>query len=78
MYKETKDPTLFDEIMSVEPGNSQETEKKDVKKVAEAASFKIETDDVAEYSHEKEAKRLKKIIWFYSDNSFEEFWPLKG
>ena len=78
MYKETKDPTLFDEIISDEPGTSPETEKKNVKKVAESAFFQTETDEFAEYSQEKVSKRIKKIIWFYSDNSFEEFSPLKG
>lgn len=78
MYKEAKDPTLFDDILRTETYNKPDDEIENVKKVAEFASYRTKPEEVAEYTHNEMNKPIKRIIWFYNDNSFEEFSPLKG
>jgi transcriptional regulator with XRE-family HTH domain len=77
MYKETKMQNLFD----YDPGNSRETNEilNKSKQIRPEIDFqdviknKAVDDSIAQT--EKTASGVAKIVWFYENNSFEEFFP---
>ncbi|MDP4224064.1 MAG: hypothetical protein Q8868_12205, partial [Bacteroidota bacterium] len=40
-----------------------------------AKRYSEPVDSVSKITSEKNKSRISKIIWFYDDNSFEEFFP---
>jgi transcriptional regulator with XRE-family HTH domain len=76
MYGETKEPTLFDSNIRPDSHNNEDNENVNVKKVAEFTSAKVKPDEITKYTQDEQISKIKKIIWFYDDNSFEEFSPL--
>ncbi|MGD0757067.1 MAG: helix-turn-helix transcriptional regulator [Bacteroidales bacterium] len=77
MYKETKMQNLFD----YDPENSRETN--EILNKSEQIRPKIDSQDVIKNKAvddsiaqtEKTASGIAKIVWFYENNSFEEFFP---
>jgi len=77
MYKETKMQNLFD----YDPENSRETN--EILNKSEQIRPKIDSQDVIKNKAvddsiaqtEKTASGTAKIVWFYENNSFEEFFP---
>ena len=77
MYKETKMQNLFD----YDPENSRETN--EILNKSEQIRPKIDFQDVIKNKAvgdsiaqtEKTASGVAKIVWFYENNSFEEFFP---
>jgi len=77
MYKDHKTPTLFD----IDPGISEETVPRSLK------NDKILPDNVLKQSGKEEVVReasavndsrtskVVKIVWFFENNSFEEYYP---
>jgi transcriptional regulator with XRE-family HTH domain len=81
MYKEGKMQNLFDE----DPVYNKETieiQAKAGENIARSGSDyqeAINSDAAAEYteSHNNSSSEVIKIVWFYANNSFEEFLPRK-
>lgn len=77
MYRENKMPTLFDDQGS---GFSPDFPFQN-KKFEDAVITDVKKDrDYAEIPSEKPEERagsVRKIVWFYENNSFEEFYPRK-
>ena len=82
MYKDSKMQTLFDEeIVSVKNETLQkpktESGKPEVDK-PEFEFFQNAKGDVIEDKHvvsENRKHEIKRIVWFYDNNSFEEYFP---
>jgi transcriptional regulator with XRE-family HTH domain len=78
MYKEPKMADLFSNIDLIEPDKSQYTRGK----FKEEVSFEAGHDSKI-YNEDSKAPEIKpsqvsKIVWFYENNSFEEFYPRKA
>jgi len=78
MYKEQKIPSLFDNLdldVSENPPESAESSRPEVIMPPESLFGQNNTADVEQpgtYSG------IKRIVWFYNDNTFEVFYPTKG
>lgn len=76
MYKETKQPDLFSvftqEEKATEPVRIDKTGELQTLSHAEAG-IQVKPDSV----NEKSNSQVTKIVWFYGDNSFEEYNPRK-
>lgn len=70
MYKDKNTGTLFDDT-EIDPG---QTIKPPVVTPEVQDSNVIVNNDQSPASYSE----IKKIVWFYRDNSFEEFYPRKG
>jgi transcriptional regulator with XRE-family HTH domain len=67
MYKESKMQNLFD----YEPVNVSKNEDKKVNN--ENAKQEMSNDSL--FSQDRSTSDVVKIVWFYSNNSFDEFYP---
>lgn len=83
MYKEPKMQSLFDD-MPMQRGNEIESDlKKPVPEIIGKNENLINLLATGEKSSEKEKKsvteksneEIVKVVWFYDDNTFEEFYP---
>jgi len=76
MYKETKQPDLFSvfaqDEKAPEPVNTDKTAELHTLSPAEAG-----IQEKPDRMHEKSNSQVTKIVWFYCDNSFEEYYPRK-
>ena|ERR1035437_10980541 len=81
MYKDLKMQTLFDEELLID--NTEGTNR--IKNKVLNAEFEfhdlnkkeLKTDSGLSSPAKIEDNRIKKIVWFYNDHSFEEFTPGK-
>jgi len=76
MYKATQNPSLFDEYNTAI--NTEDNKAKQLKAIANSTYVAVsETTastpvfETIEKSHKQ--KNISKIVWFYDDNTFEEF-----
>ena len=77
MYKDIQMQTLFDETIVVNRENDTKLHKK------EPGKSETEFQDVRKYELEKDSaipaknksSAVEKIVWFYDNNSFEEYFP---
>ena len=77
MYKEGKMQSLFDEDSLQNPNmdsKSIENEQYKTKFEVQPNNFEEINKDISEIDLKKDFK-VKKIIWFYENNSFEEYFP---
>jgi len=77
MYKDVKSYNLFDfepitsqENIKIEANHNQDSEVLDYKSV-----LKGKTAKDSHFGNEKTSAEVVKIVWFYDNNSFEEFFP---
>jgi transcriptional regulator with XRE-family HTH domain len=77
MYTEPSLATLFDETGIGGPEKPEENPGKTTEKAPEIKQYKPVTAGFSDGSAEKRISEIKKIVWFYADNSFEEFFPHK-
>lgn len=76
MYKEQKIPTLFDDLEEDNSGISLQGQ--------ESQGTGTQLTDIPESGNlpsanpELSPSGIKKIVWFYENHSFEEFFPGKG
>jgi transcriptional regulator with XRE-family HTH domain len=77
MYNEPSLATLFDDTGLDNSEKSTEITRKITEKESEIVRNHSETVDSAKELREKRISQVKKIVWFYEDNSFEEFYPHK-
>jgi transcriptional regulator with XRE-family HTH domain len=77
MYKEPKMADLFSSIDLIEQAKSAETTRKTEEKIGieRPQDSGIYAEDSKE--PEKQHPQVAKIVWFYVNNSFEEFYPRK-
>lgn len=77
MYKESKMPLLFDNSEPVrsrtDPGQV-DTEISDMRSGDEGTDQNKPISEM-EHSHRGKKDLIVKIVWFYDNNSFEEFYP---
>jgi len=77
MYKEPKMGDLFADIELVQTGKTRENTTAGEKKNIPEGS---QDEDIQEIFPERPLpghSQAVKIVWFYADNSFEEFYPMK-
>ena len=81
MYKDPKIQTLFEEELLID--KTEETNKLKNKVLNTEFEFhdlnkkELKTVSVLSSSVKIDENRIKKIVWFYNDNTFEEFIPGK-
>ena len=75
MYKDEEVQKIADDSEGIteDDKTSEEVEKEDI---AENRSITNKVSPAIQ-SHSLSDKEVEKIVWFYSDNSFEEFFPEK-
>ena len=76
MYKDEEVQKIADDSVSIteDVKASEEVEKEDL---AEKKSITTKEMPPKRQIHSLSDKEVEKIVWFYSDNSFEEFFPEK-
>jgi hypothetical protein len=77
MYKEPKMADLFSNIDLIEPVKPAEKAGKTEEKISiespqDSAIYQADSE-----KSEKQHPQVAKIVWFYVNNSFEEFYPRK-
>ncbi len=77
MYKEAKMGDLFSNIDLIEPVIQKENtvrieEKSDIESHQDSGIYEKDSKN-----YEKRHSQVAKIVWFYENNSFEEFYPRK-
>lgn len=77
MYKDLKMQTLFDEDMLLSRNDNSKPLNNELHNSESEfkASKKEETRTETIITSENRSASIKKIIWFYDNNSFEEFFP---
>jgi transcriptional regulator with XRE-family HTH domain len=77
MYKDPKMQSLFGEEIIINPGNEAKLTQKDAEKSDQRYNEAVKgtlDEDVSENSRHK-ASSIARIVWFYDNNSFEEYFP---
>ena len=77
MYKEPKMADLFSNIDLIEPVKPKENAGKTEEKIDIISPQDSETYKEDSKKSEKRYSQVGKIVWFYENNSFEEFYPRK-
>jgi transcriptional regulator with XRE-family HTH domain len=77
MYKDVKMQNLFDDNSGIFSGISEKQIKNEpVKREPEHQdNQKIEANRESDFSVKKAAPEIVRIVWFYENNSFKEFFP---
>ncbi len=76
MYKDLKMQNLFDDDSGIyNEIKDKEIKNESVKQENEIGNGKIEIKRETEYSEKKTTPEVVRIVWFYENNSFEEFFP---
>ena len=76
MYKEIKMQTLFDDSLYLNPDNTGKLEKKADKselKFADTKQGNQKTESTVNSENKK--REVVRIVWFYDDYCFEEYFP---
>ena len=77
MYKDIKSPTLFDDYKDINVDSGAQQLKKEVRK-PEIKFQDVRKDEINKDSAitaKNKTPAVEKIVWFYDDNSFEEYYP---
>jgi hypothetical protein len=77
MYKETKITDLFSNIDQIETETPWKDERIIIEKEINSVSQTLNHESLDSRITETEIIHVKKIVWFYENNSFEEFYPRK-
>jgi hypothetical protein len=77
MYKETKIADLFSNIDQIETETPWKDERIVREKEINSVSQTLNHEPLDSRIAETETIHVKKIVWFYENNSFEEFYPRK-
>lgn len=77
MYKDVKMQNLFDDNSAIfSEGNEKQVKNEPVKRELEYQdNQKIETKRDSDFSEKKAAPEIVRIVWFYENSSFKEFFP---
>lgn len=78
MYKESKIGDLFDNIYTDEAEEPKEEKKAIKEKELTKSGQALITDLIPSQAFDNESDHVMKIVWFYKNGSFEEFYPRKG
>jgi len=78
MYRGNKMPTLFDNIANDFPADFPLKDEKSDTRSGTELEKPLDFEDNPPVRPENELHGIKKMVWFYEDNSFEEFSPRKG
>lgn len=80
MYKDQYEGSLFDELitdgdnMSIDRENQKESNEQELQLIDNQVDINVPEKNEKETLH----KKIIRIIWFYENNTFEEFLPGKG
>ena len=79
MYKEAKMQNLFDYEVAETRGTDKISSGIDLNRneVETNSVINHKTNNALSTSNQKETSDVVKVVWFYNDNSFEEFFPKK-
>jgi transcriptional regulator with XRE-family HTH domain len=77
MYKEPKMGDLFSNIDLIEPVIQNENGERIEEKIDAESPQDSEIYEKDSKNSEKRHPQVAKIVWFYEDSSFEEFYPRK-
>jgi len=79
MYKEAKMQNLFDYEIAETRGTGKISSGIDLNRneVETNSVINHKTNNALSTSNQKETSEVVKVVWFYNDNSFEEFFPKK-
>jgi len=77
MYKEPRMGDLFADIDLNQPGKSVEISTSKEKKELQGTVNKQDIQEVLSEKLLTEHSQTVRIVWFYDDNSFEEYYPMK-
>ena len=77
MYKESKTQTLFDDSDIISPKSEASTVKVDKQQQFLNFDNPIKNERPGDYPQKAADSniKVKKIVWFYENNSFEEYYP---
>ena len=78
MYKDSRNQSLFDEsndLSENEASNQQRNELQE-RDFEPTSSFKTDNRVNMQESGKRGSRSVMKIVWFYNDNSFEEYYPI--
>lgn len=78
MYKEPKMADLFSNIDLIEPEESRDIRGKFKNEVRLDTGNDSKINNEDSKTQETEPSQVSKIVWFYENNSFEEFYPRKA
>ncbi|MCJ7449088.1 MAG: helix-turn-helix domain-containing protein [Bacteroidales bacterium] len=77
MYKDAKMPNLFNDSPEIKPLNDDKSRKRNVSDIPDTSlplSKEEPTVESSEFTRGK-LSHIVRIIWFYADNSFVEYFP---
>ncbi len=79
MYKDTKMQTLFDEdsVINYNEDNIIRDNKPGISELEMPKVKKEDQSGISPTRSKKETAVIQKIVWFYDNNTFEEFKPLQ-
>lgn len=79
MYKDPKMRTLFDEESILNPVNDEKLAQKETLRFDNVMNeTKKDLSNSSAYASSKDNRSsIVRIVWFYDNNSFEEYFPLK-
>jgi transcriptional regulator with XRE-family HTH domain len=77
MYKESKMQTLFDENSAFDRKDDEKLPEINFSKAkpGSATEKKVDSDEESHRTNKNSFSDVKKIVWFYDNNSFEEYFP---
>lgn len=77
MYKEPKMADLFSGIDLIEPEKPKETKFKSTETISVEGTHDSKISDTTAKTSEISHSQITRIVWFYENNSFKEFYPGK-
>jgi len=78
MYKEPRMADLFSNVDLIDPKKLENKDRNSTEQKLPGSSQISKDDDFVSALPEKEEVNVKKIVWFYENGSFEEFYPRKS
>lgn len=77
MYKEPKMADLFSAIDLIEPEKPKDIKSKSTETISVEGTHDSKISDATAKTSEITHSQITRIVWFYENNSFEEFYPRK-
>jgi transcriptional regulator with XRE-family HTH domain len=77
MYKEPKMGDLFADIDILQTGKTQNISRETPDKMHIESAQGSDIQEVISEKYQTDPSKAVKIVWFYADDSFEEFYPRK-
>lgn len=78
MYKEPRMADLFSSLDLIDPKKIENKDRNSTEQKLSGGSQISKDDDFVSALPVKEDLNVKKIVWFYENGSFEEFYPRKS